>query len=119
MRPEEIDVLPYYDDPGSDSFNYDKYRQDVVHACLMLLRERIASSVKRYPDDSHGEVYVNHGLRSALKRIDYALDAPCDFRSTTYGEWCELHHCPVSDAYPKQDERCGGYDYVRDQVLVG
>ncbi len=35
-RAAEIDALPFYDDFGSDSFNYDNYRTAVVRVALGL-----------------------------------------------------------------------------------
>lgn len=85
---------------------------------LLTVRGRIAAMVKPRPDSSHGEDYTNHGLTSALRVLDYALDARCEFRPTAYGSWCELHHSPVDTDRPLVDGRCGGYQYVRDQVLA-
>jgi hypothetical protein len=85
---------------------------------LTTIRGRIAALVKAHPDDSHGEGWRNSGLESALRVLDFALDAPCRFRPTTYGQWCELHSSPVSDDSPMVGDRCGGHRYSADQVLA-
>jgi hypothetical protein len=80
---------------------------------LAVVRERVAAMIDPLPDSSHGEDYINSGIKSALRVIDIALDAPCNFHPTAYGQWCDIHHSPAdADAV-----RCNGYAYTADQVL--
>jgi len=63
------------------------------------LRERLRIAYITHPDDSHGEVYVNRGIKTALRIIadlvgDLDLYSPCepdaDPRQTA-DVWCKAH----------------------------
>ena len=68
------------------------------------LRQRIQSRYIGHPDSSHGQDYINHGIRIALAAInelagDVVTDAQCSRRTYTIGlEWCSVHHGPYEQS---------------------
>jgi hypothetical protein len=75
---------------------------------VAVLRARIRESIKAYPDDSHGEGYLNSGKVGVLRLVadiagDLDLLASCepegDFREIGPSNWCKTHIAPMGSRW--------------------